>query len=164
MAYDDAKEHDGRAYSGMAVGGVHDWDYPDGRWIEQKVAPDRWSVRFESSKRRRRAAPAGSGAAPGTRFHWYLAGHQRVRKIDEDTYRTLFEGTKWKVGHQRPHWRKWSTEYPDQMSARERVIQALEDTLRELKADAAAEAPPLESLLSPLPDDERARQARLPLF
>lgn len=152
MGYDDTKDFEGRTYSGMRVGGVHDWDYPDGRWIERKVAPDRWDVRFTSSKRRRHAAPAGTGAAKGTMFHWYVQGHQRVRKVDENTYQTLMEATKWKVGHRRPYWKKWSTEYEDQTPARERVIAILEETLANLRQQAAVKAPPLEAALAPLPD------------
>jgi hypothetical protein len=165
MGYDDVKDFEGRPYSGMSVGGTHDWDYPDGRWIERKVAPDRWKVNFTSSKRRRRAAPEGSGAAPGTKFHWFLVGHQRVRKVDEDTYQTLFEATKWKVGHRRPHWRKWSSEYPEQTPARDRVIAILEETLAELRADKERGAPPVEAALAPVPGEpayRRPAQARLP--
>lgn len=149
--YDDAKTHEGRAYSGMRVGGSHDWDYPDGRWQETKVAPDRWDVRFESLKRRRRAAPEDSGAAPGTMYHWLVLGHQRVRKLDADTYATLLEGVKWKIAHRRPHWRAWSSEYPEQPSARRKTIEVLEAALTELRAEEAARAAPLEATLSPVP-------------
>jgi len=161
MSYNDTKEFEGRAYSGMAVGGVHDWDYPDGHWHERKVAPDRWDIRFESSKRRQRSAPVGSGAEPGTMYHWFLLGHQRVRKVDADTYQTLLEGTKWKVGHKRSRWRRWSSEYPEQSPARERTIQILEEALAELKSQENTHAPALESLLSPVPGTFTNGQTRL---
>lgn len=136
--YDALKDHEGRAYTGMPVGGTHEWRYPDGRWRERKVSPDEWEVLFSSLKRRATPAPSGSGAKPGTRYHWYVLAHQRVEKLDKDRYSTLMEGAKWKVGHKRPHWARWSHEYDDQPSARQRVIRILEETLARLKAAEAA--------------------------
>lgn len=132
--YDDLKEHEGRTYTGMPVGGTHEWRYPGGRWRERKVAPDEWEVLFSSLKERTTPAPPGSGARPGTRYHWYLLCHQRVEKLDTDRYSTLMEGTKWKVGHKRPHWTRWSHEYPDQASAAETVVRILEETLARRRA------------------------------
>lgn len=129
MAYDDVKEHEGRRYSGMPVGAGHRWVYPDGRWSETKDAPDRWSFTFASDKRRSRPAPEGSGASPGTRYHWYILAHQRVRKVDANTYRTRMEGLKYKLAHKRPGWRRWNTEYPDQRSREARLVAALEEAL-----------------------------------
>ena len=149
MAYDDRKTFQGRIYSGMRVGGRHDWDYPEGRWQETKIAPDQWSFSFASTKRRRHRAPAGSGAPDGTMFHWLTLAHQRVRKVDENTYETFMEGSKWKVGHRRPGWAKWSTEYRGQASARDRVIAILEATLERLKADRDARAARIENALDP---------------
>jgi len=133
MAYDDLKEYEGEVYTGMAVGGEHTWIYPNGLWRERKVAPDRWEFTFASLKERERSAPEGSGVPPGTQYHWYILAHQRVRKIDADTYHTFMSGLKYKVAHKRPHWRKWSCEYPDQPSERERVAAILEDALSRLQ-------------------------------
>jgi hypothetical protein len=133
MSYDDVKEFEGEAYSGMAVGGEHSWIYPHGLWHEQKVAPDRWIFTFRSIKERERAAPAGSGADRGAQFHWYLIAHQRVRKIDADTYDTFMSGVKHKVAHRRPGWRKWSSGYPDQPSEQKRITEILEEALREVR-------------------------------
>jgi hypothetical protein len=133
MAYDDLKEFDGQAYSGMAVGGEHRWVYPNGRWRERKVAPDRWEFTFSSMKERERAAPRGSGVPEGSQFHWYILAHQRVRKVDQDSYTTLMEGLKYKVAHKRPHWRRWSDEYPNQRPERERLIDILERELAALR-------------------------------
>ena len=149
MSYDDPKVWQGRRYSGMRVGGRHDWDYPDGRWQETKVAPDQWDFTFRSTKRRRRHAPEGSGAEPGTKFHWFLLAHQRVRKVDEDTYETFMEGSKWKVAHRKPRWSKWSSEYDEQLPARDRVAQILEDTARGLRGEGPMRAPRLEPTLDP---------------
>lgn len=134
MAYDDLKEFEGETYAGMAVGGEHAWIYPNGLWRESKVAPDRWTFTFTSIKERERAAPEGSGVPVGTQYHWYILADQRVRKIDADTYHTFMSGVKHKVAHKRPHWRKWSSEYPDQPSESERVVRILEETLAGLRA------------------------------
>jgi hypothetical protein len=134
MAYDDLKEHDGETYTGMPVGAGHDWTYPDGRWRETKQGPDRWRFSFSSRKEREDPAPPGSGAETGARYHWYMIAHQRVRKLDKDTYATRMEGLKAKIGHKRPHWNGFSYEYDDQPSALDRVIEVLEERLAELKA------------------------------
>ena len=134
MAFDDLKEFRGKVYSGMAIGGEHLWEYPHGLWRERKVAPDRWVFSFSSLKQRARSAPEGSGVPVGTGYHWFILGHQRVRKRDKDTYETLMEGAKFKVAHRRPHWRGWSTEYPDHEPEKEILIRILEEELAELKS------------------------------
>ena len=136
MEYDDLKEFQGKVYSGMSIGGEHLWEYPRGIWREQKAAPDRWFFTFRSLKRRAHAAPAGSGVPVGTRYHWFILAHQKVRKLDKDTYETSMEGVKYKVAHKRPHWRNWNTEYPDHASEKEILIRILEEYLRDLKSDA----------------------------
>ncbi len=142
MGYDDIKEFRGEKYMGMPVGGQHRWVYPRGVWRERKVAPDRWEFTFSSMKERERDAPPASGALPDTQYHWYILGHQRVRKIDQNTYSTFMSGVKHKVAHKRPHWRKWSSQYPDQPSERERVIAILEAALAQLQGDRVQEAEP----------------------
>jgi hypothetical protein len=133
VAFDNLKKFQGQVYSGMSVGGTHVWEYPCGIWREQKVAPDRWAFSFRSDKKREHKAPEGSGALPGTQYHWFILAHQRVRKMDQDTYETVMEGVKYKVAHKRPHWRGWSTEYPDHEPEREILIRILEEQLAELK-------------------------------
>lgn len=133
MGYDDLKEHDGERYSGMPVGGTHDWVYPDGEWREEKEGPDRWSFSFTSNKRRSNPAPEGSGADPGTKYHWYILGNQRVRKVDKDTYQTMMEGLKYKLAHKRPYWKRWSSEYPDQRSRDDRLEEILEAALKRVR-------------------------------
>ncbi|MBN2151453.1 MAG: hypothetical protein JW839_08410 [Candidatus Lokiarchaeota archaeon] len=133
--YDIVKEHGGRTYTGMAVGGHHDWDYKDGRWSETKVSPDKWTFTFDCDKHRTRHAPAGSGAAVGTRYHWYIVADQRVAKLDEDTYHTSMSGIKFKVGYRRPHWRAWSYEYPGRGVCYEDIaIAFLKGVIEELEA------------------------------
>lgn len=132
MAYDDLKQHEGRLYSGMAVGGRHVWEYTGGLWDERKAAPDRWDFTFSSVKRRARSAPEGSGVPPGSQYHWYILAHQKVRKLDADAYETFMEGVKYKVAHKRPHWRGWSTEYPDHEPEQAVVARILEEELGKL--------------------------------
>ena len=134
MAYDDLKEFQGKVYSGMSVGGEHRWEYPHGIWVERKAAPDRWDFTFSSLKRRARKAPEGSGVPVGTGYHWFILAHQKVRKLNKDTYETSMEGVKYKVAHRRPHWRGWSTEYPDHEPEREILIRILEKYLAELRS------------------------------
>jgi hypothetical protein len=133
VAFDDLKKFQGQVYSGMSIGGTHVWDYPHGVWQEQKVAPDRWVFSFASGKKRVRKAPEGSGALPGTQYHWFILAHQRVRKVDQDRYETVMQGVKYKIAHKRPYWRHWSTEYPDNEPEREILIRILEQYLAELK-------------------------------
>ncbi len=154
MAYDDIKEFNGRKYAGMLVGGQHVWIYPNAIWKERKVAPDRWEFTFSSIKEREECAPAGSGAPPDTQYHWYILAHQKVRKIDKDSYRTFMDGIKYKLAHKRPHWRKWSSQYPEQLSERERIIVILEETLAKLR-----EVVPSRSLRNPTPNAEDAALA-----
>ena len=141
MAYDDVKEFEGETYSGMAVGGEHTWLYPNGLWKETKVAPDRWDFTFNSIKDRERSAPPESGVPVGTEYHWYILADQRVRKIDADSYTTFMSGVKYKLAHKRPHWRKWSSEYPDQPSETETLINILEGTLARLRESASGPSP-----------------------
>ena len=133
MSYSDVKSFNGKPYSGMSVGLSHDWIYPNGTWHETKVRPDKWNFNFKSRKTRRNPAPRGSGAEPGSGYHWYIVADQRVRKVDKDSYETLMEGLKFKVGHKRPYWKKWSYEYPEQDDYKKRVAAILEEALKGLK-------------------------------
>lgn len=133
MSYDDIKDYEGMRYSGMRVGGVHRWSYPDGRWWEKKVSPQRWEFTFTAVKERVKHAPGGSGASPGTEYHWLIVADQRVVKLDEDRYSTVMFGRKFKVGHRRPHWRGFSYTYPEQRSYKEVVIQYLKRVIEELE-------------------------------
>ena len=162
MAYDDVKEFEGETYSGMAVGGEHTWLYPNGLWKETKVAPDRWDFTFSAIKERERSAPPGSGVPVGTQYHWYILADQRVRKIDADSYTTFMSGVKYKIAHKRPRWRKWSSEYPEQASETEKVIDILEGTLAGLRESTSSRSPSVGKMLitqreAPSAEGERAR-------
>jgi hypothetical protein len=43
------------------------------------------------------------------------------------------EGVRYKVARKRPHWQRWSTEYPDQEPEREIRIRILGEQLAALK-------------------------------
>lgn len=133
MGYDDLKEYNGRKYMGMPVGRRHEWNYPNGIWKERKLAPDRWIFSFQSMKTRVKGAPVNSGAPINTQYHWCILADQRVRKVDKDAYETFMEGLKFKVSHKRPHWLKWSSEYADNVSDKERAIAILEEVTEKIR-------------------------------
>ncbi len=133
MTYDEVKEFHGRKYIGMAVGGRHTWVYPHALWRELKVAPAQWEFTFSSVKERETAAPNGSGAPVDSQYHWYILAHQRVRKIDANTYTTLMRGTKFKLAHRRADRERWSTEVGRGPSENEKLESILEGALAEVR-------------------------------
>src|SRR5271157_4007930 len=139
--YDDLKMTDyGETYTGMRIGGKHEWQYRDGKWVETKESPERWNFTFDCVKTRARAAPADTGAQVQTKYHWYILADQIATKINNNSYMTSMTGVKFKVGHQRPYWRAFSYEYPGQAGYRAQVIAILERALRQLK-DEPSEQP-----------------------
>jgi hypothetical protein len=133
--YDEIKKYNGKLYSGMQIGASHNWLYQDGRWLETKVAPDKWEFSYDSIKVRNRPAGDNTGAARGTIYHWYIVADQLATKLNNDSYRTSMKGVKFKLGHKRPYWKKFSYDYAEQLSYREMVICVLEKTLRALKQE-----------------------------
>ncbi len=133
MAYGDEKEEGGVRYRGMKVGGVHRWSYPDGKWTERKVSPQRWDVAFTSRKVRRNKAPDDSGAEVGSGYHWFIVAHQWAGKMDANTYATHLEGTKHLLSFRKPGWQGWTTQQRGHTSARLRSIMVLEEILAELR-------------------------------
>ena len=135
MAYRDEKTYGSSNNHGMKVGGRHLWTYPDGRWTERKVAPDRWEVTFSSLKRRNSRAPKGSGAEVGSGYHWLIVAHQWVGKLDANTYATQLEGRKYLIAFRKPDWPLWNTQFRDsKRGAKERTIAALQDAIRFVEA------------------------------
>lgn len=133
--FNELKNFHGQKYSGMPVGGSHNWLYPHGRWLEEKISPDQWKFKFTATKQRNYPAPVGSGAHPGTEYHWYVLADQKVIKLDADRYQTTMEGLKFKLGHKRSHWRGFSYQYPEQRSYRRTLIDILRTTLRQLEME-----------------------------
>ena len=130
--YNEYKEFEGKKYTGMRVGGTHQWYYDKGEWKEKKIAPDKWEFTYATNKRRAWQAPEGSGVQVGTEYHWYLLAHQNVRKLDANSYTTSMEGLKYKLAHKRAEIGKWSsTDY----AQKERLIQIFEGLIDQLKKE-----------------------------
>jgi len=131
--YNHLKTHNNKFYTGMRVGGAHNWNYKNGKWHETKEAPDKWSFKFNSIKTRINPAPSNTGASINTKFHWYIIADQIATKIDSNSYMTSMKGVKFKIGHKRPYWKTFSYNYPNQVTYKQRIIKILEETLMKLK-------------------------------
>jgi len=131
--YDKVKDYNGIPYSGMQIGGTHNWLYKEGVWNETKLSPDKWRINFKCAKHRMKEAPSESGAGIGSGFNWFIIADQKAIKQNENVYLTEMNGLKFKVGHKRPQWRNWSYSYPEQPSYKENIIRFLEDVLNQLK-------------------------------
>jgi hypothetical protein len=129
--YNRLKEYDGSRYSGMKIGGAHKWYYDKGEWKERKMKPDEWDIYYETTKRRAGYAPEYSGAPVGTSYNWLIVTHQRVDKLDANSYMTRMEGMKFKVAHKRTGNDKWNI---TEKTQRKKVITFLEQVIDELKA------------------------------
>lgn len=130
-SYDALKSFHGQMYKGMAIGGSHTWNYDPGVWKETKEEPDLWKIDFETTKRRAKNAPSGSGAPVGTEYHWLVVAHQKVRKIDANTYETHLVGSKYKLAHKNANSTSWSVNTVK--AQREREIELLEDAIRRIR-------------------------------
>jgi hypothetical protein len=123
----------------MKVGGRHKWHYEKGEWNEKKVTPDRWEFSYAVPKRRAGHAPPGSGVPVGTEYHWYILGHQNVRKLDENTYSTSMTGLKYKLAHKRAGKETWSA---SEQAQRRQLIKILQEMIDDLSAESPeGEAP-----------------------
>lgn len=129
--YNMLKEFEGSRYSGMKVGASHKWYYDQGAWRERKVTPEEWDVYYETVKRRAGKAPEGSGAPVGTEYNWLIVAHQRVDKLDANSYMTCLDGKKFKVAHKRASKDKWSI---TEKSQRKKVIRFLQKVIDDLIA------------------------------
>jgi len=136
LTYNEFKEFEGKLYTGMKIGRGHKWHYDEGIWKETKVTPDLWELSFAVNKHRFGKAPEGSGVPVGTEYHWYILGHQNVRKLDANTYTTSMTGLKYKLAHKRADKGKWSVSGNGQ---RKRLIRLLQEMIRQLEAAPGAE-------------------------
>ncbi|MCE8032752.1 MULTISPECIES: Rho termination factor N-terminal domain-containing protein [Halomonadaceae] len=139
QGYDRLKQHQGKGYSGMKVGRSHKWYYDQGEWRERKITPDEWEISYQTTKRRAARAPEESGAPIGTEYNWLIVSHQRVDKLDANSYTTCMEGKKFKVAHKRASSAAWNV---SERTQRKKVIEYLEQMIEELKAADAAEPLP----------------------
>lgn len=130
--YNDLKKYNGKLYTGMLIGSSHNWLYPNGKWHETKLAPDKWKFTFESVKTRSHSSPEDTGAAKGTTYHWYILADQKATKLDNDSYQTIMDGVKFKIGHKRPHWKSFSYNYENQLTYQDKVSKVLKEMLESI--------------------------------
>ncbi len=128
--YEEFKEFEGKRYTGMKVGRSHKWLYDQGEWKETKVTPDKWEFNYAVTKRRAGKAPEGSGVPVGTEYHWYIAAHQNVKKLNANDYTTSMSGLKFKIAHKRADTDKWSA---GDRAQRHRLIKFLQELIDELE-------------------------------
>jgi hypothetical protein len=136
--YNAFKEYNGAAYTGMAIGRAHKWNYDKGVWRETKVTPDQWELTFDVIKRRAGHAPEGSGAPVGTAYHWFILAHQYVEKLDADDYRTSMVGLKFKLAHKRASRPTWSASGEKQ---RKSLIKFLKVFIHDLEQEPESAIP-----------------------
>src|ERR671923_2574097 len=130
--YNEYKEFEGKKYTGMRVGGTHQWYYDKGEWKEKKIAPDKWEFNYSGRKTRAWQAPEGSGVPVGTEYHWYILADQNVRKLDANSYATSMIGLKYKLAHKRVERERWNA--TDNVQ-RKRLIQILQELIDQLKTE-----------------------------
>lgn len=128
--YNEFKEFEGKRYTGMKIGRSHKWLYDQGEWKETKVTPDTWEFNYAVKKRRAGKAPEGSGVPVGTEYHWYIAAHQNVKKLNANNYTTSMSGLKFKIAHKRAESEKWSA---GDRAQRSRLIKFLQELIEELE-------------------------------
>jgi hypothetical protein len=136
VSYDEFKDYEGQKYTGMKVGRSHKWYYDKGEWKETKITPDLWQFSYAVTKRRAGRAPEGSGVPVDTEYHWYILGHQNVRKLNANDYTTSMTGLKFKIAHKRADNGKWSA---TQKTQRKRMIKFLHDVIVDLEKQEAEE-------------------------
>jgi hypothetical protein len=132
-SYNEFKEYEGKKYTGMKIGRSHYWIYDSGQWKETKITPDLWQISYAVTKRRKGKAPEGSGVPVGTAYHWYIAAHQHVEKLNANDYTTSLTGLKFKVAHKRADSEKWNATPKTQ---RKRMIKFLQDVIADLEKSA----------------------------
>ncbi|KAK9351355.1 hypothetical protein V1523DRAFT_416970 [Lipomyces doorenjongii] len=79
--YDELKTFKGQYYAGMAI-----------------VEPDLWKVDFQTTKRRDRKAPQGSGAPVGTEYRWLIVAHQVCFSLPYKLAHKNAASEKWSIG------------------------------------------------------------------
>ena len=131
-SYNSFKTHDGKLYTGMAIGRSHKWNYDKGVWRETKVTPDRWELTYDVVKRRAGRAPEGSGVPVGTAYHWFILSHQYVEKLNANDYLTSMIGVKFKLAHKRANKDKWSA---TDVAQRKALIKVLKGFIKELETE-----------------------------
>jgi hypothetical protein len=135
-SYNRYKFYQGKQYTGMAIGRSHKWYYDQGIWLDKKITPEKWLINYEVTKRRAGKAPKGSGVPVGTEYHWYILAHQKVKKLDANSYSTALNGLKFKLAHKRTDKGKWNISDKTQ---RNHLIKILRDFIKELESEPVEE-------------------------
>ena len=133
-SYDVFKEYEGTRYTGMKIGRGHKWRYDEGDWVERKLTPEKWEIRFTTVKRRRGHAPEGSGVPVGTEYHWYVLADQTVKKLDANSYVTDMIGHKYKLSHKRADKGTWSA---SESAQRRHLVKILKQMIADLEKEPA---------------------------
>lgn len=136
-SYDTFKEYEGTRYTGMKIGRGHKWRYDEGDWVERKLTPEKWEIRFTTKKRRRGHAPEGSGVPVGTEYHWYVLADQTVKKLDANNYATEMVGHKYKLSHKRADKGTWSA---SESAQRRHLVKILKSMIAELEKESKTPA------------------------
>jgi hypothetical protein len=131
-SYNHYKTFEGHQYTGMKIGRSHKWYYDQGIWKDKKLTPDQWEIEYSVTKRRAGKAPEGSGAAVGTKYHWYIIAHQIVTKLDANDYSTSINGMKFKLAHKRAGKETWSASTKTQ---RKKAIKILKKLLAQMEEE-----------------------------
>ncbi|MFZ6011583.1 MAG: hypothetical protein ACOYXT_14665 [Bacteroidota bacterium] len=84
------------------------------------------------TKRRAGKAPEGSGVPVGTEYHWYILGHQVVRKLNANDYTTSMSGIKYKAAHKRFDKDKWNI---SDKAQRKRLIKLFREMIVQLESE-----------------------------
>ncbi|MHA1267816.1 MAG: hypothetical protein ACTSRS_21470 [Candidatus Helarchaeota archaeon] len=132
-SYNSIKSFNGIKYTGMRIGSSHRWIYNNGTWNEIKIKPDEWQFEFNSIKSRTHLAPPHSGAFINSQYHWLILAQQKVIKLDDNSYNTFMYGSKFKLGHKLPNWKKWDYEYKN-LHYIDKIINILQNFIDRLKA------------------------------
>ncbi len=140
-SYNRFKEFEGKRYSGVKIGRGHKWYYDKGIWKDKKITPDEWEIDYTVTKRRAGKAPEGSGAAVGTKYHWYIIAHQIVTKLDANDYSTSINGLKFKLAHKTANKETWSASERAQRRKAIKILQRLIDDLKEQEEEEAKVVP-----------------------
>jgi hypothetical protein len=143
--YNRFKTFEGRRYTGVKIGRGHKWYYDRGERKEKKITPDLWEFTYAPPKRRAGNAPEGSGVPVGTEYHWYIAAHQNVRKLNANDYATSMTGLKFKVAHKRADNDKWSA---SEGAQRKRLIEFLSEVIESLEKHATEGKAPVKKKAS----------------
>lgn len=94
---------------GVKQGYVHEWDYPNGRWIEKKISKRDWVFKFASAKHKTNQRKTRGKIQPPINFRilWKIDALQTAIKTGRGEYQTQMVGKKTILGFYDPTKNKW---------------------------------------------------------